>query len=276
VSRPPQPPLTRRERRELERTERPIRDRSRSSTRRPPRRLAWQSPFVLVSAAALVVAAGIILLNQKPAPSTTSDDLITPPLNYAADIVDGEVLGRADAPVTLEVWSDFQCPVCARFVREQFGTLKTGFVDAGILRIVARDIAILGTGDPDESVELATGAACAAVQDRYWAFHDLVFWNQGRENRGDHDAGFLAAVADRAGVDRAAWDSCVAGEEVRTAMRVQTMAALQAGINATPTIALNGVTPVAGLPDAAGLIAQIQALARAAGGSLSPAPSPAP
>lgn len=270
------PPPTRRERRELERHDRPIRDRSRASTRRPPKRPIWQSPFAVVSAAALVVAVAIIVLNQKPVPSPSTVDLVTPPIAYAADIVDGETLGRAGAPVLMEVWSDFQCPFCARFVREQFGTLKTRFVDAGILRIQARDIAILGTGERDESLELATGAACAAQQNRYWAYHDLVLWNQGRENQGDHSPEFLAAVADRAGVDRTAWDSCVAADDVRNALKTQTTAALRAGINATPTIALNGGTPIPGLPDANALIAAIQELAGATTGSPSPVPSAAP
>lgn len=276
MTRPSQPPPTRRERRELDRHDRPIRERTRISSRRPPRRPAWQSPFVLVSAAALVVAAAIILLNQKPAPTAPVGELITPPLTYAADIMDGEVLGRADAPVLLEVYADFQCPVCARWDREQLGKLKTQLVDAGILRIQARDIAFLGGGAFDESLELATGARCAAEQNRYWPFHDLIYWNQGRENRGDHDAGFIAAVADRAGLDRTAWDACVARQDGRDAVKAATATALARGINSTPTVALNGGTPVAGLPDLNALIAQIQGLAGLPGATLAPVPSAVP
>jgi protein-disulfide isomerase len=264
VSREPEPPLTRRDRRALERRERPIRDRSRPSTRRR-KRPVWQSPFVLVSAAALVVAAAIIVLNQKPAPSTTGANLFTPPITYSADILDGEGLGRADAPVVLEVYSDFQCPICARFVREQWATLKSEVVDTGILRIQARDIAIVGTGNPNESIELAVGAACAAKQDKYWQFHDLVFWNQGGENRGDHSPAFIAAVADRAGVDRTAWDECFADDQERSAIQSQTQIALGKGINSTPTLVLNGSTPVPGIPDANQLIAAVKSLAGAAG-----------
>lgn len=276
MTRPSQPPPTRRERRELDRRDRPIRERPAISSRRPVRRPAWQSPFVLVSAAAIVVVVAIIVLNQKPTPTPPAGELITPPLTYAADIVDGEFLGRADAPVLLEVYADFQCPVCGRWDREQLAKLKTQFVDAGTLRIQARDIAFLGGGEFDESLELATGARCAAEQNRYWPFHDLVYWNQGRENQGDHDAGFIAAVADRAGVDRTAWDACVAGQDARDAVKAATTTALARGINSTPTIALNGGPPVAGLPDLDALVAQIQALAGGAGATLAPASSGAP
>jgi protein-disulfide isomerase len=276
VTRPSQPPPSRRERRELDRRDRPIRDRSRTSTRRPTKRPAWQSPFVLVSGAALVLAVAIIALSQKPAPAPPVGELITPPLAYAADIVDGELLGRSDAPVLMEVYADFQCPVCARWDREQLATLKTQLVDAGMLRIQARDLAFLGTGDYDESLELATGARCAAEQNRYWPFHDLVYWNQGRENRGDHDAAFIAAVADRSGVDRATWDACVARGEARDALKSETTTALARGINSTPSIALNGGTPVAGLPDLNALVSEIQQLAGQAGATLVPVPSATP
>ncbi len=270
MTRPIQPPPTRRQRRELERLDRPIRDRSRSTPRRPSRRPAWQSPFVFVSAAALLVAVAVIALNQKPSPSASPAELITPPLAYAAEIVDGDLLGKAGAPVLMEVYADFQCPVCARWDREQLASLKTQFVDTGVLRIQARDIAFLGTGDPDESLELATGARCAADQNRYWPFHDLVYWNQGRENRGEHSAAFIAAVADRAGVDRTTWDACMSGSEARDAVTADTNVALARGINSTPTIALNGGTPVAGLPDLAALASQLPGLA-GAGASLLPA-----
>ena len=267
--------MSRRERRQQDRLDRPVRERPRvasSKTRRP----SWQSPLFLVTLAAVVVGGALVLLSTRPQPASSGGSLFGPPTAYATEIVSGESVGSAEAPVVLEVYSDFQCPVCARFVRDQFPTLKRQFVDAGVLRIESHDIAILGTGSPDESVELATGARCAAAQNRYWQFHDLVFWNQGGENRGDHDAAYLAAVANRAGVDRGSWDTCMAGDAVRNSVRADTSKALGVGINATPTVILNGSGPVPGLPDAASLIARIQELAAAAGASGSPASSTTP
>lgn len=229
-----------------------------------------------MTVAAVVIGAAVVLLSTRPQPTTSGGSLFGPPITYTADIVAGESLGSADAPVVLEVYSDFQCPVCARFVRDQFPTLKRQFIDTGVLRIESHDIAFLGSGSPDESVELATGARCAAAEDRYWQFHDLVFWNEGAENHGDHNAAYLAAVGNRAGVDRAAWDTCMAGDAVRSSVHADTSKALGAGINATPTLVLNGGAPATGLPDAASLIARIQELAAAAAPSGSPAPTTAP
>jgi len=265
---PPLPYQTRRVRRTQERLDRQPRERpgtAGSSRSRP----AWQSPFALITVAALAVAFAVILLNQKPAPSPTGQ-LITPPLVYSADILNGESLGQADAPVVMAVYADFQCPVCGRLVREQFGSLRTEFIDTGILRIESRDIAILGSGARDESLELATGASCANEQGRYWAYHDYVYWNQQGENRGDYTEAFLRSIATASGVEIAAWDSCMAGDEARNAVIEVSLAALRAGINSTPSISLNGEDPIPGLPDATALAAAIRSLAAAA--SATPVP----
>lgn len=276
MSRDPKSLATRRERRAQARLDAPA-----TRARRPargPGRPGWQSPLVLVTGAAVLIGIAIIAFARPPA-SSNGDLLVEPPTTYTADLVDGESLGSATAPVVMEVYSDFQCPACKLLVTTQLPSLVNEFVKPGVLRIEARDIAFVGTGSPDESVELAVGAACAAEQNRYWQFHDLVFWNQGRENRGDHDAAFLNRVAIGAGVDQAAWTACVARSDLRAAIDSATRAALAAGINQTPTLVING-QPLVGVGNYADLAARIRSLASgapASGAPASPAPaSPAP
>lgn len=250
------PPNSRRERRAQTRLQRPAADRHRSTRHRT--RPAWQSPVVLVSVAAVVIGIAVIAFAGPPA--ATSAELVKPPSSYPAALVDGETLGASTAPVVLELYSDFQCPACRTFVTQHLQFLLREFVEPGTLRIEARDIDILGRGTPNESLELAAGAACAASQDRYWQFHDYVFWNQGRENQGDHDAAFIASVADAVGLDRAAWDACVAQPDARTATTARTSAALAQGINSTPTLVINGQAYV-GVPSYDQLAALIRQLA---------------
>jgi protein-disulfide isomerase len=222
---------------------------------------------VLVTGAALLIGLAVIVF-ARPAAPDTGGELKVPPTAYAADLTDGETLGAASAPVVMKLYSDFQCPACKLFAMQLLPSLVNDFVRPGTLRIEGLDLDFLSTTQPRESLELAAGAACAAEQDRYWQFHDYVFWNQGRENRGDHDSAFIAGIADAAEVDRTAWDACMAGD-VRSPITAQTRAAAAAGIGSTPTLVINGQSMV-GVPkydDVANLIRQLAA---------SPAPSPAP
>jgi protein-disulfide isomerase len=219
----------------------------------------WRSPAVLVSAAALLLG-GVLVIAALPKGSSDQGELRIPLTSYEPGLAAGFVLGQSTAPVVMEVWSDFQCPACKLFVTGQLKALTDEFVRPGLLRIEARDIAFLGTGSFDESLELAVGAACAAEQDRYWQFHDLVFWNQGRENRGDHDAAFIGRVADQAMLDRTSFDACVGRNDVRTDVRSTTSAGAASGIDRTPTLVVNGERLV-GVPQYAQLAALIRQLA---------------
>ena len=265
MTRAADPPISRRERRARSRRDRPAVPRHRPTTR--ARRPAWQSPVVLVSAAAILIGIAVIAF-ARPPEAPAGAELITPPTSYPAGLVDGEILGAATAPVVLELYSDFQCPACRMFAMQQMPLLVREFVQPGMLRIEARDIDILGTGTPNELLELAAGAACAAPQGRYWQFHDYVFWNQGRENSGDHDAAFIASVADAAGLDRAAWDACLAKPDARASIIARTNAAVGAGINQTPTLVINGQS-FAGVPNYDQLAALIRQLAASPGPSAS-------
>ena len=274
MARPLDAPLTRRERRAAERQQRPARARARRGRERP----AWQSPMVLVTAAALVLGAAIIGFALPKAPAT-DDDLRRPPIAYPAEVIFGQNLGPEDAPVVMQLYADFQCPACRLFVTEQLHRLVAEFVAPGTLRIEARDIAFLGRGSRDESLELAAGARCAAEQGRYWEFHDLVFWNQGRENRGDHSAAFVERIATASALDTAAFHACLDRPEIRTGIGNQTQAAITAGIRSTPTLIVNGRS-VVGLPQYDQLAALIRNLAAGAsptpGSSSTPLPSPTP
>lgn len=254
----------RRDRRAAARLERAPRQRRRSRTTARP---FWRSPMVLVSVAAVLIGIAIVAVAlPKPEPR---DELRMPPTAYDAALVNGSVLGSASAPVTIQLYADFQCPACRLFVTTQLPRLTDEFVRPGTVRIETHDIAFLGKGAFDESLELAVGAACAADQGRYWQFHDLVFWNQGRENRGDHDATFIGQVANLAMVDRTAWDACIAGDAPRKAIRSETSKAMGAGVNQTPTLIVNGER-VIGVPDYDTLASVIR---RQAGETAAPSPA---
>ncbi len=200
----------------------------------------------------------------------TLDD---PGINYPAALLDGRTIGSADAPVTLEVWEDYQCPVCAKHTLDVEPLIVDLYVRNGDLRIVKKDLAFLGRGGPDdESVLAASGAVCANQQDKYWDYSLWVYSNQDGENAGGFRRERLKAIAEAAGVDVTNWDTCIDAAETLAEVTASTAEGVGMGINSTPTMIIGGQT-IPGLQTVEQLSTLIEAeLAKA---SASPAASPA-
>lgn len=209
---------------------------------------------------------GALLVLQGGTPQSVDVASLQAPLSQApTDLAAGRALGKTDAPVTLEVWSDFQCPACGQLAEIVEPVLVREYVSAGTLRIVIRDAAFQGArsgASYDESVEAGAAALCAAEQDRYWPFHNWLFANQVGENKGAFRDERLRGIATAAGLDVVAWDACRATGEQQAAVRAETQQALAQGVNATPTMYLNGQA-IVGLRSADELGQLIEAAAAA-------------
>ena len=260
----PRPPTSRRARRAAERhATQPDRHAGQPRTARSPILLIT----AIVGGLGVVLLGALVLLGGGPARADTSG-LLSPGSLTPVELADGRSIGKADAPVTLDVWSDFQCPACGELARTVEPLLVGRYVTPGTLRIVYHDAAFQGaksSSSYDESVEAAAGARCAADQGRYWPFQDWTFANQAGENKGAFAAGRLKAIATAAGLDLAAWDSCLATGQQQAAVRSETKQAVASGVGSTPTMILNGQT-IVGLRGVTELGGRIESAAAAAGG----------
>lgn len=88
------------------------------------------------------------------------------------------VRGPQDAPVTLVVYSNFQCQTCAEFART-LAELQEKYPDE--LRVVFRHYPLIGTAElpvNDKDALAAIAAEAAGRQGEFWAMHDLLFSTQ--------------------------------------------------------------------------------------------------
>jgi protein-disulfide isomerase len=177
------------------------------------------------------------------APLVTPPPLVVPPISSPTDQVDGFSMGSLDAPVVVEVWEDFQCPFCQRFTYEIKPLIVEQYVQAGDARLVFRNLAFLG----DESHWAAVAASLAADQNMFWPFHDYLFANyQGNESGAFRIEGLLK-MAEAIGLDMDEFKQGLVLENARARfaeLQAEAMAeAYTKGINATPTVVVNG-TPL--------------------------------
>lgn len=199
--------------------------------------------FTAVAVLVGVAVIGFAVLQQVSAPPAGAD-VYPPTVVVPTELADGRALGSADAPVTIEVWSDFQCPVCRTLATTLEPSLIQQFIVPGTVRLVYRDAAFQGQNgnDPswDESVEAAAAARCATDQGLFWPMHEWLFANWNGENLGAFRQDRLRAIAEGAGLNVSSYDTCMAAGDKQVAVRNEKAQAISNGINATPTLVING------------------------------------
>jgi protein-disulfide isomerase len=140
--------------------------------------------------------------------------------------------GTSDAPVTIVVFSDFECPFCGRVVP----TLKDLDKQYGKkLRVVWRN-------QPLPFHQNAMPAAIAAMEvfelgksAKFWDMHDKLF-----ENRSALTPDDLAKYAKEVGVDGAKVKAAVESKKHEKAIQADQAIASDVGARGTPTFFING------------------------------------
>ena len=135
---------TRRERRAAERANRPRRQRPVRTTRRT---FGLQTLSILGLVGGVAAIALAIAFGARPAASP-SQDAVAVAFAPAGIATDGLVLGSPDAPVTIDLFEDFQCPACALWSRTVFPGLVSNELAAGTVELVE----IAYTSHPEQEV----------------------------------------------------------------------------------------------------------------------------
>lgn len=143
------------------------------------------------------------------------------------------VLASGSPTVTVIEYGDFQCPVCGRFFRETYSTIKSEYVDAGKVRWVFRHFPL--TSVHPNALSASIAAECAGQQNEFFAYHDQLFVTQ--DNLEDVD---LKAYADATGLDVDTFNACFDGRSSESVVQQDIADGQALGVNATPTFFING------------------------------------
>ena len=136
-------------------------------------------------------------------------------------------LGKADAPVTIVEFSDYQCPFCRRHAAQTLPELKRDYIDTGKVRYVMRDFPI--DSIHPEASKAAEAAHCAGDQGKYWEMHAALF----RDIRALKPEQ-LKERAKGMGLDLAAFDACLDGGRHAARVKESVGAGTAVGVNGTP------------------------------------------
>ncbi|HJB11732.1 MAG TPA: thioredoxin domain-containing protein [Candidatus Brachybacterium merdavium] len=148
--------------------------------------------------------------------------------------------GPVDAPVVLVVFTDFQCPYCARWSHETLPELRE-YVDRGELRIEWRDVNIYG----DDSERAARAALAAAKQGGLEEYHDMLFDGGEIRTGAELSEDSLISLAEELGLDAEQFATDMRSEEVEETISANAQQGVELGAMSTPSFLVGG-TPVAG------------------------------
>lgn len=205
----------------------------------PVRRRSYTLPLISV----LAVVGGVLLIAVAVAGGGRPQPVEGPATEgasvagrFAGLPTAGKALGRADAPVTIDLYEDFQCPACRQWGETVFPTLAANELARGQARLVFHDFAFIGP----ESMAAARAGHAAAKQDRFWSFWASVYANQGAENSGALSVERLTEMARVAGLDVERFSADLASSGAGMAVDASIADAHRLGVDSTPTVIVGG------------------------------------
>jgi protein-disulfide isomerase len=162
--------------------------------------------------------------------------------------------GSSDPKVVLSLYEDFLCPHCGQF-EQQFGPTIRKLISTGAVATDYYMVAILDRQGGGYSSRAANAAYCVADEsiDAFQRFHDALFLQQPAEGAAAFpDNARLIEVARQAGAGGDVPDCINKGRYVEMSQGL----AAATGIQATPTIRINGQDYETSTPDA--LVAKVK------------------
>jgi protein-disulfide isomerase len=168
---------------------------------------------------------------------------------FSALAAEGSRIGPPDAPVALVVFTDYQCPSCAKF-EERLALVRDRIEEP--FAIVVRHAPLNRIHPQARTAALA--AECAGAEGRFAAMHDALF--ERAENVGE---GNWAQIANAAGVtDSTRFMRCVSGGDMNRVIERDSAATLAIQFRGTPTL-VTAQSLVPGVPPDAELERMIRA-----------------
>lgn len=159
--------------------------------------------------------------------------------------LNGTSIGNPNAPVRMDTWEDFQCPSCGSFTQSVMYQVIASYVDTGVVYYTFHIFPFIDDySEYNESDHAANAAWCADEQGRFWDYHDIVYANWDGENQGAFRDERLIRFAEALQLDMEAFQACFDEKRYQDEIDQDFATGQALGVNATPSIFVNGVKVV--------------------------------
>jgi protein-disulfide isomerase len=197
------------------------------------RLLYKENLLVLLVFSILFISVGAININYYVEGSTQESNDKENVLSLQNLIENGSPFqGNITAPITIIDFSDFQCYLCNRFVKNTEPLLNETYIQTGNAALVFKHLPNRGF----DSLDGALAAQCTAEQDKFWQFHNLLYSNQGPIDSGWVNKDNLKKFASQiSGLNIKQFDSCFNSEKYKTFIQNDINLASSFGFKETPS-----------------------------------------
>ena len=174
----------------------------------------------------------------------------------------GAMLGSDEAPATLTVYEDPQCPYCRLWSLNVLPTVVQQFVQTGRVKLIWNGIAIIDAN----SVAGLRGAYAAGRQNRLWDMVEAMYRRQGAEGSGWITKDLLRDAGHEAGVETEPMIDSLDSGSVTSELRRAAQEATLFRVQGTPSFFLShGIGPAVQLPSSMDATSFADSLASALG-----------
>jgi protein-disulfide isomerase len=156
--------------------------------------------------------------------------------------------GKADAPITMIEFSDFQCPFCKRYYDQTESQIEK-YIEEGQIRLIWVDLPLVSIHPQAPAAHRA--AYCAREQtgdEGFWAMHDALFTSQEQWSGQPQPERIFQDLATKAGLDGEKLAGCLAENKYSDVIDRGVAEATRLQITGTPTFFINGSRLVGAQP----------------------------
>lgn len=187
---------------------------------------------IVVGMVVFVVAVGVVFSvmgNRTPGVGATPSSVSA--ANGYGITFNGDLKNKP----TIDLWEDFQCPVC-----KQFELTNGSYIQQLVAEKKAKVIYHLLSFIGPESVLAANAGACAADENKFLPFHSYLYATQGTENSGAWSNAGLLTAGGSVGLSDSKFKKCVNNGTYSSWVTKVANDGSKKNINATPTVFVNG------------------------------------
>jgi len=154
--------------------------------------------------------------------------------------LDSKTLGDSSAEVTIEMFTDFQGPFCAKWHTQTLPLIKENYLDKGKVKLVIKHFPLDFHPDAETA---AIAAECAADQGEFFEYIELLYNDPGALSDSD-----LRGYGVDLGLEIDSFDICIASAETKKVVDADVKEGNEKGIEGTPTFFINGEEMVGAQP----------------------------